>query len=85
MRAIVKIHELNSAEGKQIIERNLSRILDVRIVEIDVDRRTVSLIYDSILAFENAKNELKRIGFPIVKCIHRPPEKTRHLQHSTRA
>lgn len=74
MRVIAKIHGLNSAETKQIIIRNLSRILDVRILEIDINSCTVSLIYDSIKAFENAKEELKRIGFPIVNQNYQPPE-----------
>ena len=73
MKAIAKIDDLKSQEGKHIIVRNLSRILDLRILDIDVESKTVSLVYDSILAFEKAKNELRRIGFPIAKCKYQPP------------
>lgn len=75
MRAIAKIDDLKSLEEKHIIVRNLSRILDIRILDIDLDSRTVSLVYDSILAFEKAKNELRRIGFPVAKCTYQPPSK----------
>jgi len=73
MKATAKINNLTSLEGKHIIVRNLSRILDIRIMDIDVESRTVTLVYDSILAFEKAKNELRRIGFPISKCSYQPP------------
>ncbi len=73
MKATAQLNDLKSLEGKHMIVRNLSRILDIRILDIDMESRTVSLIYDSILAFEKAKNELRRIGFPIAKCTYQPP------------
>lgn len=73
MRATAQLNDLKSPDEKHIIVRNLSRILDLRILDIDVESRTVSLVYDSILAFEKAKNELRRIGFPIAKCTYQPP------------
>lgn len=82
MRAIAKIDDLKSLDEKHIIVRNLSRILDIRILDIDVESRTVSLVYDSILAFEKAKNELRRIGFPIAKCTYQPPNEQFILEDS---
>ncbi len=73
MKATAQLNDLKSPESKHIIVRNLSRILDIRILDIDVESRTVSLVYDSILAFEKAKTELRRIGFPIAKCTYQPP------------
>lgn len=73
MRATAQLNHLNTPEGKHIIVRNLSRILDIRILDIDLERRTVSLVYDSLLAFEKAKKELGRIGFPIEKCTYQAP------------
>ncbi len=73
MKATAKINNLTSLDSKHIIVRNLSRILDIRIMDIDLESRTVSLVYDSRLAFEKAKNELRRIGFPITKCSYQPP------------
>jgi len=82
MRAIAKIDDLKSLDEKHIIVRNLSRILDIRILDIDVESRTVSLVYDSKLAFEKAKNELRRIGFPVVNCTYQPPNKRFVLEDS---
>ncbi len=73
MKATAQLNDLKSLEGKLIIVRNLSRILDIRILDINVESRTVSLVYDTISAFEKAKNELRRIGFPIAKCTYQPP------------
>lgn len=73
MKATAQLNDLKSSESKHIIVRNLSRILDIRILDIDVESRTVLLVYDSVLAFEKAKNELGRIGFPIAKCTYQPP------------
>ncbi len=73
MRATAQLNDLKSSEEKHMIVRNLSRILDIRILDIDLESRTVSLVYDSILAFEKAKNELRRIGFPVAKCTYQPP------------
>jgi hypothetical protein len=56
MRLLAKIQELNSAENMHIIIGDLSRILDVLILGIDFNSRTVSLIYDSILVFENTQD-----------------------------
>ena len=75
MKATVKIKDLKYSEGKHMIVRNLSRIMDIRILDINVESRTISLIYDSDLAFEKVKSELRRIGYPIVKCTYQPPAK----------
>lgn len=85
MKATAQLNDLKSLDGKHIIVRNLSRILDIRILDIDLESRTVSLVYDSILAFEKAKNELRRIGFPIAKCTYQPPTtKSVSLDHGDR-
>lgn len=73
MKATAQLNNLRTPECKHIIVRNLSRILNIRVLDIDVENRTVSLVYDSILAFEKAKKELRRIGFPIEKCTYQPP------------
>ena len=59
MRATAQLNDLKCREGKHIIVRNLSRIMDIRILDIDVESRTVSLVYDSILAFEKVIKVVK--------------------------
>lgn len=80
MRATARLNDLESSDGKHKIVRNLSRILDIRILDIDLENRTVSLVYDSKLAFEKVKIELRRIGFPIGECTYQSP-KTKSVLH----
>ena len=74
MKAIVRIENLKSPDSKYCVVRNLSRILDVRILSIDLENRTIQFVYDSILAFEKAKLELMRIGYPISQCSYQEPK-----------
>jgi copper chaperone CopZ len=55
MKATAQVQKLKSENCKHTIIRNLSRIMDIRIVDIDVERKTRSLVYDTVLAFEKAK------------------------------
>ena len=74
VKAIAKINNLKSADSTYCIVRNLSRILDVRILNIDLESRTIHFVYDSILAFEKVKLELMRIGYPISQCSYQEPK-----------
>lgn len=65
MKAVVTVRNLKCKEGKRKIQRNLSRILDIRIVDIDVDKGTLFFIYANPIAFQKVKKELFRIGFPM--------------------
>lgn len=65
MKAIVKLDHLRSDEDKRIITRNVSRILNVRILDIDVENQKIFFLYASPLTFQQVKQELWRIGFPI--------------------
>lgn len=75
MKASAKIDSLKTKDSKSRIVRNLSRILDLRILDVDLENRTIHLVYDSILAFEKAKRELLSIGHPISKCSYQEPNK----------
>ena len=65
MKALAQIENLNCNEAKIIVLRNLSRILDIKIIDIDIENRRLFFLYASPLAFQNAKQELLRIGHPI--------------------
>ena len=69
MKAIAEIEKLNSDMCKKTIRRNLSRIMDIRILDIDLDKKTLSFVYDSITAIEKVKRELWRIGYPLNQLI----------------
>lgn len=69
MRATAQIKKMDSSRGKHMVIRNLSRIMDIRILDIDTDKSTVSFLYESKLALEKVKRELFRIGYPILTCL----------------
>lgn len=68
MKAIVQIKNLSGDEEKKMVLRNLSRILDVKIIDIDVQRGSLFFLYASPHAFQQVKQELSRIGHPIQSC-----------------
>lgn len=61
----IKLKQLNTEEGKNIIVRNLSRICDLRILDIDIINKTISLVYNSPFTLDSAKKELRRIGYSL--------------------
>ncbi|MEK6152226.1 hypothetical protein WIW50_03160 [Flavobacteriaceae bacterium 3-367] len=67
MRALAKIQHLRSDACKQKIIRNLSRLMDIRIIDIDVDNQMIFFLFEGPLAFHRVKQELWRIGYPITK------------------
>ncbi len=74
MKAIALIEKLNSDRGKHIIVRNLSRIMDIRILDIDLENKTVSFVYDSSIAIDKVERELCRIGYPLNRLIQKEPQ-----------
>jgi len=74
MKAIAQIEKLNSDRCKHIIVRNLSRIMDIKILDIDLEKKTISFVYESIAAIDKVKRELWRIGYPLDQLIKREPQ-----------
>tara|TARA_R110002049_G_scaffold191337_1_gene360241 strand:+ start:5541 stop:5810 length:270 start_codon:yes stop_codon:yes gene_type:complete len=65
MKAMAKLKNLNGNEDKRIIIRNLSRIMDIRIVDIDVEKGTIGILSSTMLALEQVRRELWRICYPV--------------------
>ncbi|WP_047414623.1 hypothetical protein [Cellulophaga sp. Hel_I_12] len=65
MQALATLKNINSNSCKELIVRNLSRILDIRILDIDLDIGILSFTYSTQHSFEQVKKELHRIGYPI--------------------
>lgn len=65
MKAIAKIGNLISDMDKIIILRNLNRIMDIRIIDLEVDTGRLIFLYNCPIALEQVKQELWRIGYPI--------------------
>ncbi|RAJ13983.1 hypothetical protein [Arenibacter echinorum] len=65
MKAIAKIGNLISNNEKMMILRNLRRIMDIRVIDLEVDTGRLIFLYYSPIALEQVKQELWRIGYPI--------------------
>ena len=73
MKAMAQIKNLNGDEVKRTLMRNLSRILDIKIIDIDIENGTLFFLYASPLAFQKVKQELSRIGHPMQSCKYPIP------------
>ncbi len=65
MRAQATLRNISSERCRQIIIRNLARIMDIRIVDLDLDSRLLTFLYARPSALRKVRQELERIGFPI--------------------
>ena len=65
MKAVANLMNLKSMEGKRTILRNLSRILDIRIIYIDIDKGILLFLYANPIAVQKVRQELLRLGYPI--------------------
>lgn len=65
MRTFATLKNFTSPEGKDMIVRNLNRIMDIVILDINIENSTITFLYASKAALEKTKRELMSIGFPI--------------------
>lgn len=69
MRARVRLSNLSSERGKLTIIRNLSRIMDIRVIDIDMKDQALYFLFQNNKTYEAVKRELKRIGYPVEKVL----------------
>jgi len=65
MRTFATLKNFTTLEGRDIIVRNLNRILDIVILDMDIENSTITLLHTGRTALEKAKRELRCIGFPM--------------------
>lgn len=65
MKAEVLIKNSNGNVDKNMVVRNLSRIMEIKIIDIDIEKSVLFFLYESPLAFQKVKQELLRIGHPM--------------------
>lgn len=68
MKAMATLGNLKSESDRCIIVRNLSKIMDIRIVDIDIENRMLIFLYENPLTFGKVERELLRLGYPINSC-----------------
>ncbi|WP_339627906.1 hypothetical protein [uncultured Maribacter sp.] len=62
---MAQIKNLIGNEEKNTVLRNLSRIMDIKIIDIDIDNGVLIFLYPSPLVFQKVRQELLRIGHPM--------------------
>lgn len=65
MRTFATLKNFTSSDEKAIILRNLNRILDIVVLDMDSENGTITFLHASKTALDRAEHELKCIGFPI--------------------
>ena len=65
MKAIAALKNLDPYSSKESIVRNLSRIMDIVIIDIDIEKGMLCFLYNGQKSFDQVKKELDRIGYPI--------------------
>jgi hypothetical protein len=75
MKALATLKNVDSDSTKKTIVRNLSRILDIRIIDIDIENGILCFLHTGQKAFDQVKKELGRIGHPIQNYTDQFPKK----------
>ncbi len=71
MEACVRLFSLSNLQDSKRIERNLHRILDVSLIRFDIREQVLCFHYDAPHVYEEVTLELKRLGYPVTKCLYR--------------
>lgn len=74
MEACVRLFNLSNLKDSKRIERNLHRILDVSLVSFDLREQVLCFQYGDSGIYEEVVSELKRLGYPVTKCLYRKEE-----------
>jgi hypothetical protein len=66
MIAQVYLANLRSEQYKHRIIREINRIKDVRVLELDMNTQILLFQYNTTLAYKKVEKELWRLGYPMV-------------------
>jgi hypothetical protein len=66
MKAQATLKNMCSADCSRIITRNLARIMNLRVIQIDTDARLLTFLYSDPIVLNKVRQELRRIGFPVL-------------------
>nr|WP_299345381.1 hypothetical protein [Allomuricauda sp.] len=62
MKTLIQIHKKGAPQSEMTIARNLSRIMDMRILDIDTKTGKILISYASPATLKKVYRELERIG-----------------------
>ena len=66
MKAQLTLQNMRSSDCSRIITRNLARIMNLRVVQIDTEARLLTFLYSDPTVLSKVRQELRRIGFPVL-------------------
>ena len=69
MRTQAFLNNLTAEHSKHIIMRNLARILDTRVVDLDTRTGLLTILCSGQGALRKVERELQRLGYPVKKMI----------------
>ncbi|WP_373071939.1 hypothetical protein [Zeaxanthinibacter enoshimensis] len=64
MKVLAHVKDFSSISDKMKIQRNLSKIMNVRILDSDLHTQALTILCGNEFALEQAIRELDRIGLP---------------------
>ncbi|MFS4418140.1 hypothetical protein [Maribacter sp. 2307ULW6-5] len=89
MEAVVSLRNMDGDRCRKRIYRNLARIMDVRILKIDLENGLFFFVYADATSFKSVLQELRRLGYPLKSSIvpkmeftHLLPEKASFKEHA---
>ncbi len=65
MRAQATLKNVTNEQCKQVIIRNLARILDMRVVDFNEEASLLTFLCADRKALAKVKKELQRLGYPV--------------------
>ncbi|MDC6351927.1 hypothetical protein PP178_10210 [Zeaxanthinibacter sp. PT1] len=83
MKVLAHIKNFSSISDKLKIQRNLAKIMNVRILDSDMHTKVLTIICGNELALEQAIQELRRIGLPATFEVLNGQKRSRKMQPIT--
>lgn len=80
MKVLAHIKNFSSISDKMKIQRNLAKIMNVRILDSDIYNKVLTIICGNELALEQATQELRRIGLPATFEVLNGQKRSRKFQ-----
>lgn len=80
MKAQATLKNMSSTDCSRIILRNLARIMELRVINLDTDTHLLTFLYSDPRVIQKVRQELRRIGFPVCSLDReKPPTLNEHM------
>lgn len=80
MKAQATLKNMSSTDCSRIILRNLARIMELRVINLDTETHLLTFLYSDPRVIQKVRQELRRIGFPVCSLNReQPPTLNEHM------